>query len=154
MDIVPVVKAGPIDSVASVGDVVLHGNQRAIVRPAAGQPPVVQLAAYDPQTHRFMNAQAQPGDEALAFKGEYVLEPDPQSATTGNFGPGATDELFFDGSTPLLVLHVPAGNTWRALNLSSGIAASGVAGARPCFKRWKLGVRGADGEPKWLFSIG
>ena len=78
MEIIPSAAVGPIATVASVGEIVLYGERLAIVRPAAGQPPSVQLAAYDPQARRFMNEQLAPGDEVLAFKGSYVLEPDPR----------------------------------------------------------------------------
>jgi hypothetical protein len=156
MDIVPSAVAGSL-SASNSCEVVVYGARLAIVGlPSGGgeQPTSISLAVYDPQTRTFVHQAADPRTEVLVFKGSYVLEPNLQSGTMlGTLGPVATDELFFIGETPMIVVRASAGDGWRAMSLTSGELRSATAGNRPCFKRWRLGVRDAEGKPTWLFDI-
>jgi hypothetical protein len=157
MEIVPSAAAGPLSTVAKACELVVYGGRLAIVRApqgGGGQPVSIPLAVYDTQSRKFTHDFVDPDTNVLAFKGAYVLEPDVESGTMlGTLGPPSTDELFFDGETPFVVIHVHAGNGWRILNLTSGQTQTDAAGNRPCFTRWRLGIRDASGTPRWLIEI-
>lgn len=151
MKIEPAIVATPIASV-SPGTFVQFGAALAIAAATARQPPQTLLALYDAASNKFLYTYDGIPDEVLVFRGEVVALPDLSSQFEGRPDQNSTSELYLDGESPHVVIHV--GNEHRLLNLSDGVIESSARSRVMIgFRNWGIGVRNASGALTMIKSF-
>jgi hypothetical protein len=109
------------------------------------------LVTYDKTESRFQYSPPDGGDPTLiAFHGELILRPDVASAFEGRPNSRSQDEVYFEGDTPLVAVHIQRAVEFRLLNLSTGVIESSHAGQMIGFRKWSICVRESRGG---LFAI-
>jgi hypothetical protein len=156
MDVVPSLEFRPLSGLEP-GTFVYVPGRTAFICVGGTDPCIRLLVSFNQDDNRFEYHVPGAGEQALAVRGAYVLEPDlssicPQALMDRTSGP----DLFVDGGVlrlPVLIVNGPIPQL-RSLNVQSWAIERAPTSALPFVKKWRLGVRGGDDKPQWLLEIG
>jgi len=108
------------------------------------QPPDKVLITYAKSESKF-HYNVLDGDPAIiGFVGELILKPDATSAFEGRPNPSSLNEVYFEGTTPFVAVHIKGavpGAGVRPLNLATGVIEAFHSGQMIGFRKWCICVR-------------
>jgi hypothetical protein len=158
MEILPSMQSALLSRLP-LGTFVLDNGRAAFVCLPSNDPqrrPVLAMLDESKSSFEYVFTESDPC--VVAVQGEYVLELDPNSVNpiaTMDTRSGAS--IFMDGAKLCLVVLVPKVGKIRettVLDLQDwNMRRPHGATVFPAVARWRFGVRGADGKPRWLLEL-
>jgi hypothetical protein len=143
LEIEPVITVALFSDIRQGVVVQLMDGTRAITAVVmARQPPDKLLITYDAGESKFQYNVLDGNPSMIAFEGQLILKPDVASAFEGRPNASARNEVYFEGTSPLVAVHIRgAAPGVRLLNLASGIIEASHEGQMIAFRKWSICVR-------------
>jgi hypothetical protein len=108
------------------------------------QPPDKVLITYAKVESKFQYNVLDGDPSIIGFMGELILQPDVSSAFESKPNPSSLNELYFEGTTPFVAIHIKGavpGAGVRPLNLATGVIEPFHSGQMIGFRKWRICVR-------------
>jgi hypothetical protein len=108
------------------------------------QPPDKVLITYAKSESKFQYNVLDGDPSIIGFMGELIVQPDVSSAFEGRPNPSSLNEVYFEGTTPFVAVHIKSvvpGTGLRPLNLATGAIEAFHSGQMIGFRKWSICVR-------------
>jgi hypothetical protein len=145
LEIVPALSVALFSEIVKGGVFVqMMDGTRAITATTAAERRPEFLVTHAASESKFQCGVLGGNPSMIAFVGDLILMPDLASAFEGRPNPSSLNEVYFEGTSPLVAVHTKGaapGVAIRVLNLATGVIEDHHGGQMIGFRKWRICVR-------------